>query len=89
MPRKRKKVVDESEEISSPDTQEYIVAGTDPEPEGVTDVLDEPILEEESELIDEPEFVEEEYEFEDDFDDEPSFYDEDLPEDAATEANAR
>ena len=86
MPRKRKKVVDESEEISSQDTQEYIVAGTDPEPEGVTDVLDEPILEEESELIDEPEFVEEEYEFEDDFDDEPSFYDEELPEDEEIEA---
>ena len=84
MPRKRKKVVDEIEEISLQDTQEYIVAGTDPGSDGVTEVLDEPDLEEEPEFIDDPEFVEEEYE--DDFEDEPSFYDEELPEDEEVEA---
>ena len=86
MPRKRKKVVDETEEISLQDTQEYIVAGTAPEPDGVTEALDEPVLDEETELIDEPGFVEEEYE--DDFYDEPSFYDEEIPEDEEIEAIA-
>ena len=80
MPRKRKKVVDETEEISLQDTQEYIVAGTDNGSGGVTEVLDEPDFEEE-----EPEYEEEEV-YEDDFDDEPSFYDEEIPEDEEIEA---
>lgn len=84
MPRKRKQVVDETEEISLEDTQEYIVAGNPPGSEGLTEVLEETGPEEETELLEEPELVEEEYE--DDFDDEPSFYDEEFPEDEEIEA---